>query len=226
MWVKICGIRSVESARAAIAAAPDAIGLNFYAETSRVVSLESASEIVSLLPGEISPVGLFVNHPPEDVIDICRRTGIRIVQLHGDETPEVLQHIHGGLPDVQIIRAFRVGENGVKAIGEELKRMEQLQVPLMACLVDAHVKGKYGGTGQLAPWEMLSREYRRETWPPLVLAGGLTPDNVGDAIRMVRPWGVDVAGGVESQDGEKDPETSRQFVQNARRAFAGISGDS
>jgi len=216
MWVKICGVGNVHSARAVAAAAADAVGLNFYAQSPRHVAPETARKIVRELPESISPVGLFVNHSPEDVADVCRTVGLRHVQLHGDETPEMLAELHRLMPELRIIRAFRVSDDGLATVADFLRECASFNVPLFASLIDACEPGTYGGTGQTAPWKLIRSEYRFDDWPPLILAGGLTPQNVADAIRSVQPWGVDVAGGVESSPGVKDAVAVKSFVELAR----------
>lgn len=220
MWVKICGVRDVESARIVAAARPDAIGLNFYPPSPRYVEPAVAKSIVGRLPDEITPVGVFVNHPIDEAAVICRMTGIRLAQLHGDESPEMLASLLQTAPELRLIRAFRVGNAGIAEMASYLQRCRQLDVCLFACLLDARVEGQYGGTGELAPWDVIRREYRCEDWPPLILAGGLTPDNVAAGIAAVRPWGVDTAGGVESTLGVKNADLVCRFVRYARNATA------
>lgn len=214
IWIKICGIRDVETGRAVADLGPDAVGLNFYAGSARAVSPETAREVVGGLPASVAPVGVFVNHAPADVISICRHVGLSTVQLHGDESPEMLPRLDG----LHIIRALRVGGESLEPVAEHLQRIAAAGVTLSACLVDGDVPGAYGGTGHRAPWELLADGWDRKHWPPMVLAGGLSPGNVVDAIRTVRPWGVDVASGVESSPGEKDLELVAQFITAARAA--------
>ena len=218
MWTKICGIRSLENARRAIAASPDAVGLNFYPQTPRCVDVETAKAIIAILPESITPVGLFVNHVPDEVNRICEATGITTLQLHGDEPPEVIAEIAAQDSNRKLIRAFRVDESGLVEVADTLAAYKQLGVTLTACLIDARVSGKYGGSGETAPWDIVRDQYDTANWPPLILAGGLTPDNVADAIATVHPWGVDVAGGVESSAGEKDAGLCERFVTNAQKA--------
>jgi phosphoribosylanthranilate isomerase len=217
MFVKICGIRDVETALVAAQAGADAIGLNFYEKSPRVVAPEIAADIVNRLreiPGRaVEPVGVFVNHTVDEVRTISAKCQLRTVQLHGNETLDQVVDLAG---EFRIVRAFRVGEDGLDPLAEFLNACQRLGASLWACLIDAKVEGKFGGTGLTAPWERLRREYKTAAWPPLILAGGLRPDNVADAIRVVGPWGVDVAGGVESSVACKDATLVRQFVQNAK----------
>jgi phosphoribosylanthranilate isomerase len=218
MWIKICGIRDVDTAVAVADCGVQAIGLNFYERSPRVVAPDVAAQIVKRLPAAVEPVGLFVNHPVAEVRRVARLCGLRTVQLHGDEPPESI----GELGAFRVIRAFRVGHEGLSAVAEYLDRCRELGSLPWACLLDARVEGVYGGTGKTAPWEAIRREYRPAHWPPLILAGGLSSENVASAVRMVRPWGVDVSGGVESAVACKDPARVQQFVAALRCASTKI----
>jgi phosphoribosylanthranilate isomerase len=219
MFVKICGIRDVESALAATAAGADAIGLNFYRKSPRVVAPAMAAEIVSRLravPGVATePVGVFVNHAVDEIQVIATQCGLRTIQLHGDELPGTVVNLSR---EFRVVKAFRVGEEGLDGIARYLDDCGRLGATPWACLIDAKVEGVFGGTGHIAPWQKLSCQYQTANWPPLILAGGLHPGNVAQAIRAVRPWGVDVAGGVESSLACKDVVLVRQFVQNAKKS--------
>lgn len=211
MWVKICGIRDVESARVVCAAGADAIGLNFYSASPRSVTVETAQSIVKSLGEDVVPIGLFVNQESHEVLRIARSCGLKRLQLHGDETPESLTELQG----FDLIRAFRIVDGDYGVVDRYLSKCRQLGVSLWGCLIDAHVQGSYGGTGARVDWEGLGKA-RREGWPRLILAGGLTAENVAEAIRLVKPWGVDTASGVESSPGIKDEELIEQFVRRAR----------
>ncbi|GAB4152513.1 MAG: phosphoribosylanthranilate isomerase [Planctomycetaceae bacterium] len=216
MWVKICGIRDADALQAAIDTGADAVGFNFYPKTPRYVAPKQAAELRTLLPETISPVGLFVNESPEFIAETCQQCQISHVQLHGDETPEMIAQLHQQDSSLKLIRAFRVGPDGLDAMAAELEKIQELRVEFFACLVDARVENVYGGSGETAPWELLAGGYRFSEWPQLVLAGGLTPENVAEAVRQVGPWGVDVSSGVESSPGIKDATRVRQFVERAR----------
>lgn len=214
MWIKICGIRDYETAEAVAECGPQAIGLNFYEKSPRFVAPQMATEIVVRLPRVVEPVGVFVNHSVDEIHSICRRCDIGIVQLHGDEPPEFV----AALSPFRVIRAFRVGADGLGEIAAYLELCRRLDTLPWACLIDARVEGTYGGTGQTAPWDLIKRDYNSQGWPPLILAGGLHAGNVAAAIQAVRPWGVDVAGGVESAVACKDVSLVRKFVESARSA--------
>lgn len=218
MWIKVCGIANRETAQAVAGLGPDAIGLNFYPRSPRCLSVDEAEQIVALLPETVEPIGLFVNESAERIDAICRQCSITTVQLHGDEPEELLAEVLECNADYRLVRAFRVGEEGLSPLAESLDRLWRLKVMLHAVLLDARVAGLFGGTGETAPWSGIAEQYREDDWPPLILAGGLTRDNVAEAVRSVRPWGVDVAGGVESSPGVKDLELVREFIAAARAA--------
>lgn len=215
MWVKICGITDPATAEQVASLGANAIGLNFYASSPRSVTAETAREICRHVGSSVEVVGLFVNHPLEAVREIVTSCGLTTVQLHGNESPEYVARL-AETARLDIIRVYRVGPDGLDEVRSDLQQCRRLGIELRACLVDARVEGAYGGTGTCAPWNLLRDEWPQDQWPPLVLAGGLHPDNVAEAVRTVRPWGVDVASGVESAPGVKNLEQVRQFVKNAR----------
>lgn len=223
MWIKICGIRDVEMARQIADLCPQAVGLNFFAESARSVDVATARTIIESLPKHIEPVGVFVNQGVQETRAIIERCGLRCAQLHGDESPADLAALQSAVPEVRLFRAWRAGDAGMSGLSVYLQECRRRNVTISACLIDARVEGVYGGTGQTAPWNVVAAEYRRDKWPPLILAGGLTPSNVAEAISTVRPWGVDVAGGVESSPGIKEIETVRQFIESAGRAFQAVN---
>jgi len=216
MWVKICGIKDLETAAAVAERRPDAIGLNFYPKSPRCVAPETAAEIVTLLPPTVEAVGVFVNHEIETVAAICRDCRLGTAQMHGDETPQQLAELRLTSPELKIVRGHRMGGEGIEPLETYLTTCQQQGVELTACLIDARVEGTYGGSGQVAPWSLLAEQYQRRSWPPLILAGGLNPANVAGAIEAVAPWGVDVASGVESSPGQKDLQAVEWFIASAR----------
>ncbi len=218
--VKICGITGVDDAAAVAQAGADAVGLNFYAKSVRFVDTDTARAIVAALPPSITKVGLFVNAAADEIRDRLRQLGLDLIQLHGDEPPQLVAR----LADVPVMKAFRVGPQGLFPVYDYIEQVERLGCRLHAVLLDAFVEGSYGGSGQAADWAAISaytsaRETSRRTLPPLVLAGGLTAENVARAIQTVRPAAVDTAGGVESSPGKKDAAMIKAFVQSAISAF-------
>jgi phosphoribosylanthranilate isomerase len=212
-WVKLCGVCRASEAHDLASLGPDAIGLNFYHGSKRHVSFAMAVAIVDAI-GDVMPVGVFVNESLDEVLAAADEIELTAVQLHGDEAPEFVAEVRQARPELAIIRAWRVGTDGLPPLAEHLARCDRLGARPDAVLVDAKVAGAYGGTGKTAPWEVL-RDYD-PAWPPLLLAGGLVPENVADAIRVVHPFGVDTAGGIESYPGIKDPERAAAFLDAAR----------
>lgn len=211
--IKICGVTNDADARQAALLGADAVGLNFYAQSSRHVAPAAVELILRELPLFVDAVGVFVNQPLREVFELANRFGrIRTVQWHGDD-----RELSDTFP-FRLIAAFPVQDaRSLLSITRYLDLCRGLGRLPAAVLVDAHVPGQYGGTGQTAPWKLLANF---QPGVPLILAGGLTPHNVAEAIRIVRPYGVDVAGGVESSPGHKDPEKMRRFIGNAREAAA------
>ena len=208
--VKICGLTHVDDAIACAELGADWIGLNFHPESARYVAPELAADIVAALPATASPVGVFVDRPAREVAALATRLGINILQLHGQEPPEDLV----ALESFQIVRAFRLdGPSGWSGVLDYLDRSRLLGCSPDAVLIDAHVPGASGGTGTLIADEVISSI---PPLPRLILAGGLTPDNVADRVVRVRPWMVDVASGVESSPGQKDLHRVEAFIREAR----------
>ena len=211
--VKICGITTLPDALAAVEAGADLLGFNFFPGSPRYVEIEACREITSVLRSEspaITLVGVFVNRPAEDVDTILRRCSLDLAQLHGDESPDIVAYFSGRAFKAVRLSAERVTEKPMELVAEFTRARDGAHPAL---LVDAASPGLYGGSGQTADWSAaaaLARQY------PLLLAGGLTPENVAGAMRQVQPWGADVASGVELGPGRKDPAKMRAFVQAAR----------
>jgi phosphoribosylanthranilate isomerase len=199
--VKICGVTRVEDALMAAAAGADAIGLNFYAQSPRCVTVAAAAAIAAALPPHVCRVGVFVDAPRDEVSAIAAQVGLDALQFHGSESAAWCAGW-----DRKVIKAVRVRD------GAALARAAAYAVEFI--LADAYLEGQAGGTGQRVPHEWLTG------LPPerLILAGGLNPENVAAAIRAVRPAAVDVASGVERAPGLKDPEKVERFIANARVA--------
>jgi len=203
--IKICGITREEDALAAVDAGADALGFVFVPGTPRFIEPGRAAAIVRGLPPFVSRVGLFVNAAPELIEATLAEVGLDTVQLHGDEAPEVGQSL---LRRVRVIQAFRVQGP------ETLHRLPEHRESTHAWLLDAYVPGASGGTGARFDWTLAVQA--RDLGHPLILAGGLKPENIADAVRQVRPFAVDVSSGVESAPGRKDPEKVRQLIAAAR----------
>ncbi len=214
MWIKICGLRSVQDADIVSRLRPAAIGLNFYQKTPRSVTREMANELVQKIPNSIERVGVFVDQTPAEIAKIATELRLTHVQLHGDFQPETLDP----LKEHSIIWVYRMGKEGIAPLLSQLDDLQRNQITVTACLIDARVPGLYGGSGQMVDWVSLAREYDQEKLPKLILAGGLIPENIAEAISVVRPWGVDAASGVERED-RKDPHLVEQFITNAMSAI-------
>ena len=203
--IKICGIRERDHARVAAEAGADAIGLVFYKSSPRYIEPQAAAEIAQSLPPYVSAVGLFVNETRHEIIRILHTVQLQILQFQGDEPPEFCEQF--GRPYVRAVR-MEPGVDLLECAGR-FKRAKAL-------LLDAHVPGLPGGTGTKFDWSLVPRS------PPipLILSGGLDARNVGDAIREVRPWAVDVSSGVESGRGVKDPAKMVEFIRSVQREDA------
>ena len=214
--IKICGVTRVEDALMAAEAGADAVGLNFYPGSRRYLPPETVEAVVAALPVDVSKVGLFVNSPAAEVAEIFDRLHLDLIQLHGDEPPEYLAQLAGR----PVMKAFRLGPKGLEPVAAYLQQCREAGCVPALCLVDSFMPGHYGGTGQVADWAKLETYPLDEWHPPLVLAGGLTPENVGHAIEQARPHAVDTSSGVESSPGNKDPVLVHRFVAAAKAAFA------
>jgi len=201
--IKICGIKTVDDALAAMDAGADLLGFNFYPKSPRYIDAGTCRDIMSVMREyrHITYIGLFVNASVAEVRTTIETCGLSLAQLHGDETPEMLNALRG-----KAFKAFR-------GVPQSIDGFARSDAP--ALLVDAAVKGAYGGTGVKADWNKAAELAKRY---PLLLAGGLTPETVAEAVRQVRPWGVDVASGVESSPGQKDASRMKAFVQAVRSA--------
>lgn len=216
--VKICGITTLEDARVAADAGADAVGLNFCAASPRRCPRERAQEIAAALPRGVCKVGVFAGASADEIRRTAQSVPLDLIQLHGDEPPEFLREIR----PLAIMRAV-AAEGELSEIGDYLDACHrQMALPRML-LVDARCDGKFGGTGKTVDWNRLVENRAQLRGLPLVLAGGLTPENVAAAIELVRPWAVDVASGVESAPGRKSPELVRRFVSAALDAFERIT---
>ncbi|MEM1028464.1 MAG: phosphoribosylanthranilate isomerase [Planctomycetota bacterium] len=222
--IKICGLRDVETALVAAEAGTDFIGLNFVEASPRYVDPAVAREIASALPQQVTAVGLFCNHAIEHVAELTEAVGFQTVQLHGDETPDNAKQLHG----FNILKALPFDPT---TLANQLDGWRTLGDQLTGLLIDTPPQPDAaitGGSGHAFDWSRLAALDRSGGFaglPPYLLAGGLTPDNVGEAIRTVQPRGVDVSSGVESSRGVKDPGLIKAFCEAVREADASLAMD-
>ncbi|MDR4497029.1 MAG: phosphoribosylanthranilate isomerase [Candidatus Scalindua sp.] len=195
--VKICGITNLDDAKTAIDYGADAIGFVF-AESKRQVSKETVKNIVQKLPPFVTLVGLFVNEAAERIEEICKYCGINTIQLHGNEPPDFLHN----LQQFKIIKAFRIRNES------DIHPIDNYQAN--AILLDGYVENKMGGTGTTFDWKIVKKI--KTSSPIIIIAGGLTHVNVLEAIKIAKPYGVDVSSGVEVQPGKKDKQLIRKFI--------------
>ena len=210
--VKICGITEVEDARDAALLGVDAIGLNFYPKSPRCIDGSRAAQIIEKLPPFVTTVGVFVNHPdPQGLEDFALSLGLHAVQLHGNETPDYCSMIQ----KVKVIKAFRVDKNfkveSLRSYGHQM------------FLLDSGSGTQFGGTGNVFDW---SQAYGANAFGWVVLAGGLNPENVSEAVSTLHPYAVDVSSGVESKPGRKDYEKMRRFIESVRKIDVALLGES
>jgi phosphoribosylanthranilate isomerase len=214
IWIKICGTTNVQDALTSVEAGADALGFVFYAKSPRKIDPETARRISEQLPPDIEKVGVFVNEPVETVLNTVAQAGLTAVQLHGVDPRQA-----------EFIRALRVGRE-LKIFlvlqAHEIGRfdaIESAKAGITAVFLDSGTPQLPGGTGRTFDWKAsaASVDVIRKNLNTVV-AGGLNPDNVTEAIRILRPWGVDVASGVEARPGKKDPEKVRGFIEAVRNA--------
>lgn len=205
--IKICGITSVGDAQAAAEAGADAIGLMLWGPSKRFVTNAQAAEIVQSLPPFVSKVGVFVDATAEEVFRAVKEIGLDTIQLHGEETPEFCRQF----APLKVVKAFRVKN------AASLATLTDYNTD--AWLLDSYVAGEKGGTGAVFNWDLAVQA--KDSGKPIVLAGGLTPENIAEAVHEVWPYGVDVSSGVESAPGKKDAELIRQFVAGVRSMDGG-----
>ena len=196
--VKICGLTDVEMAHVAVSHGADAIGLVFYPPSPRFIEIAAAAEIVSSMPAFVTCVGLFVNADQQDVTKAIELTGIDLLQFHGNECPDYCAGF-----DFPYIKALRMKED------INLLRERERYASARNLLLDTYIPGAPGGTGESFNWERIPQELA----PEIILAGGLDPENVDSAIEAVKPYAVDVSGGVESSKGIKSAEKIEQFMR-------------
>jgi phosphoribosylanthranilate isomerase len=201
--IKICGITNLADATVAVEAGANLLGFVFYDESPRCIPMEQAAEIIRVLPPLVAKVGVFVNAPAATVLSAVRDCGLTMLQFHGNESPEYCTQF-----GVMSIKAFRIRD------AESLHALPDYRTD--AWLLDTYAADKPGGTGATFNWDLAVEAGKLGR--PIFLAGGLTPENVADAVRQVRPFAADVSSGVESAPGKKDADKVRAFVTAAREA--------
>lgn len=206
--VKVCGITNLEDALVAALAGADALGFNFWPRSPRYIAPRAAADIIAQLPPFVTSVAVVVDEPPAQVARLARRSGVRAVQLHGQESPQDVAAL--AADGFAVLKAVRVGRDF---------RPQQLRsyAGVDAFLLDTEVKGRRGGTGKSFDWKKARAANR---YGRVLLAGGLTVENVGEAVAQARPYGVDVCSGVERRPGSKDHDLLREFIRRAKRVCA------
>ena len=199
--VKICGITNLEDALLSAKFGADALGFNFYEKSPRYITPEKAREIIEQLPAKVLKVGVFVNESLDKIIEIAEAAKLDALQLHGEETPEFARELKTKT-NLEIIKAFRVLP--------QFKPEDVLQYEVDAILLDAYSPKEHGGTGETFDWEIAKKV--QQIFPKMYLAGGLSVENVADAIEKVVPFAVDVCSGIESQKGLKDLPKTEKFI--------------
>lgn len=202
--VKICGVTNAADAALAVEYGTDLIGLNFYPRSPRFVTFETARKIRAVIPANVLCVGVFVNADRPQIVSLIEQLQLDLVQFHGNEQGKDLVGW-----SCQTIKAVRIAQDGTFP--------DIQQTPTNYILLDTYKAGRYGGTGETFAWERIV-PFVPHCPDRIILAGGLTPENVSLAVQTVRPWAVDVASGVEAAPGRKDPEKLRAFITNAKSA--------
>ena len=219
-WVKICGTTNLRDAQVSLAAGADALGF-IFAPSPRKVEIATATGIVAVLAGQAEMIGVFVNETPARVAEIAEQVGLTGVQLHGDEPAGSMSEFRRALGERKMIKTLHASE--LLHTGDKLVDYLSARDGLDAILLDSGSAQQRGGTGAAYDWNRtwpIAKEIRRAM--PLIVAGGLNPDNVAHAIELFDPWGVDVVSGVENRPGEKDEARIHDFIAAVRRTPASV----
>ncbi|HEY2147218.1 MAG TPA: phosphoribosylanthranilate isomerase [Pirellulales bacterium] len=216
--IKICGITHRPDAFVAAALGADAIGLNFFEGSPRYLPPSLAGNVAAAIPRGVAKVGVFVNPTAEEVNRLAKRLRLDFIQLAGDEPPELIAQLAGQ----RVIKSFRFGADGIGPLLDFLDEAARHGAQPAAVLIDSSSPGQFGGTGVTADWGRLAKKLEQIRSRPMhvMLAGGLTPENITEAITTVKPAAVDVASGVEYSPGRKDASRVSQFIESAIAAFA------
>ena len=214
---KICGVTLAGDAEQAVKSGADAIGLNFYRKSKRFVEIEAAREICDALTkigSATAMVGVFVNADADEICAVAEQAGLSHVQLHGDESAEIISQIKQTLPEILVIRAVRTKVSELAEAQSEIDQWQDAGADWM--LLDAAAAGVFGGSGETLDWQQVSELTFQVPW---LLAGGLGPENVAEAIKLARPSGVDVASGVETEPGIKCSQRVSEFIRLAKECL-------
>ncbi|MGA9362802.1 MAG: phosphoribosylanthranilate isomerase [Bacteroidota bacterium] len=203
LFVKICGITNLEDALFSVESGADALGFIFYNQSPRCVEPETVQNIVAQLPKPVARIGVFVNPTVRDVTTVCQHIRLTSLQVYGNQTDGELQEL-----GTSVIKAFQVEK------GFDVEQLRDYSVE--AFLLDTFVRGKTGGTGRTFDWKIGQRATK---YGKVILSGGLNPDNVAEAVRLVHPYGVDVCSGVEERPGKKDLKKVKEFIQKAKSSL-------
>jgi phosphoribosylanthranilate isomerase len=203
--IKMCGTTSLQDAQVAVDLGVDALGFIFAERSPRVIVPEAALEIVSNLPPFVDKIGVFVNKPQKEIEEIIHYLGLTGVQLHGDEDPGFCEGIARSVPSCSVLKAFRVGKH------TQTGDIAPFNSVVKGFVLDSFVKNQEGGTGHTFDWDIIER---LDLQKPFLLAGGLNPDNIVEAVGRISPYGVDVNSGIEDAPGRKNHELLRRFVAN------------
>ena len=220
IWVKICATTNLPDAQASLAAGADALGF-IFAPSSRRIGTEQAAKIISSLTDDIEKIGVFVNQTPAQVAEVAKQAGLTGVQLHGDEPADQMLEYRQALGQRKIIKTLQAREllNSPDTVSGYLQSRQVID----AILLDAGSPSQRGGTGQTFDWTAAAPIVARvRAQIPVIIAGGLNPENVAEAIRLFAPWGVDVVSGVEREIGRKDEARLRSFVGAVRQTQAAL----
>ena len=208
--IKICGITCAQDATWAANLGADFIGLNFYKDSPRKVSPQNALEILKEIPPFVSSVGVFVNEDGKNLVKLVKKMNLALVQLHGEETVEYCQQLKEVIPGIKLIKAFRIKDETV------IESMKPYLEIADYFLLDAYVEDVAGGTGATFNWDLAVKA--KELGKPVFLAGGLTPENVQEAVDKAKPFAVDVASGIERSPKRKDYDKMKDFINKAKTA--------
>lgn len=206
--VKICGITNLEDASLSVKFGADALGFNFYEKSPRYISSEKTSEIVDQLPADVLKVGVFVNEKLDKIMEIAEIAGLNAIQLHGEETPEFIKDLRGRT-SLRIFKAFRVSP--------KFEPEDVLKYDIDSVLLDAYSINEHGGTGETFDWNLAKKV--SDIFPKMYLAGGLSPDNIAEAMQKLQPYAVDACSRLESKPGKKDTEKVERFIAAVRNTI-------